>query len=122
MKYTILLWPHANARYRNETQKLAEAELSVLLNRIAPEARSASADLDMPALSIETDAPLTDAQIAALQSHSLMYGLFEVREGGALLPMAGREAAYLGEDLPGILSRAMQACTVRAEELGAKYQ
>ena len=26
------------------------------------------------------------------------------------------------EDLPGILSRAMQACTVRAEELGAKYQ
>lgn len=26
------------------------------------------------------------------------------------------------EDLPGILARAMQACTTRAEELGAKYQ
>ena len=26
------------------------------------------------------------------------------------------------EDLPGILSRAMQACTVRAEELGAQYK
>ena len=26
------------------------------------------------------------------------------------------------EDLPGILARAMQACTARAEELGAKYK
>lgn len=103
MKYTILLWPHANARYRNETQKLAEAELSVLLNRIAPEAHCHMSELDMPALEIEIDRPLTDAQIASLRSHSLMYGLFENRGEGALLPMAGRESAYLGEDLPGIL-------------------
>jgi pyrroline-5-carboxylate reductase len=26
------------------------------------------------------------------------------------------------EDLPGILARAMQACTARAEELGAQYK
>ena len=32
MKYTILLWPHANARYRAETQKLAGAELASLKN------------------------------------------------------------------------------------------
>ena len=37
MKYIILLWPHANVRYRTETQKLAEAELAVLLSCAAPE-------------------------------------------------------------------------------------
>ena len=42
MKYIILLWPHANARYRNEAHKLARAELSVILHRVAPGARIGS--------------------------------------------------------------------------------
>jgi len=103
MKYTMLLWPHANARYRNETQKLAEAELAILLCCAAPEVQFASAEvLGMPALELLSDEPLSETCFAVLRTHSLMYGLFENRDG-ALVPAAGREKAYLGEDLPGIL-------------------
>ena len=38
MDYTILLWPHANARYRTESARLALAELEMLL-RLAREKR-----------------------------------------------------------------------------------
>ena len=34
MLYTMLLWPHANARYQVETEKLARAELKVTLARL----------------------------------------------------------------------------------------
>lgn len=104
MKYTLLLWPHANVRYRNETQKLAEAELAVMLGRIAPGTEIAPAEcLGIPALNLETEGALSEAALSAIRGHSLLYGLFECREDGALTPAAGREAAYLGEDLPGIL-------------------
>ena len=104
MKYIILLWPHANARYRNEAHKLARAELSVILHRVAPGARIGEADLaGMPAIALECDSPLSEDCIAALRGHSLLYGLFAGGEDGALRPLAGRERPYLGEDLPGIL-------------------
>ena len=35
MNYIVLLWPHANARYRSEALKLARAEMSVMLGRVA---------------------------------------------------------------------------------------
>ena len=31
MQYTLLLWPHANARYQAETRKLALSELELML-------------------------------------------------------------------------------------------
>ena len=37
MRYTMLLWPHANARYQVETEKLARAELEVMLARLGVE-------------------------------------------------------------------------------------
>ena len=59
MKYMILLWPHANARYRAETVRLARAELEVILSRADAEARVETAgSADLPMLSIETGAPL----------------------------------------------------------------
>lgn len=104
MKYTILLWPHANARYRNEARKLALAELAVMLGRLAPDARFQAADAaGMPAVALEREAPLSDDCLAALREHSLLYGLFAGGEGEALRPVAGRAQPYLGEDLPGIL-------------------
>lgn len=104
MKYTILLWPHANARYRNETQKLAQAEMAVMLDRVVPGVEIASAEcVGMPALELTSENALSEACFAALQRHSLMYGMFENREDGSMTPVAGRETPYLGEDLPGIL-------------------
>ena len=103
MNYTILLWPHANARYRTESARLALAELEMLLRRIAPDAKAAVGEsAEVPTLEIQCASPLSDADVAALRGLSLLYALFE-RRGDALIPLAGREQAYLGEDLPGIL-------------------
>lgn len=104
MKYRLLLWPHANARYMLETRKLACAELTLMLNRAAPEA-SVRVDeaSDLPSLSIETPAPFDGETVEIIRNHSLLYGLFEARDDGALLPVTGRAGAYLEADLPAIL-------------------
>lgn len=104
MKYSILLWPHANARYRAETVKLAKAELEIILSRIEPTAQvEIAGNADLPMLSIEAGAPLEGERLNAVRRASLLYCLFETRADGAMTPVAGREHAYLGEDLPGIL-------------------
>ena len=103
MHYKMLLWPHANARYQNETLKLAAAELELMLERLAPGAEIAADErLGMPCLDIRANEPLEDAAIGALRRHSLLYGLFEDRNG-LLLPIAGRAEAAVGRDLPAIL-------------------
>ena len=104
MKYTMILWPHANARYRNEMLKLAEAELAVMLSCVAPEVQFAPEEvMGMATLELTSEEPLSERCMTVIQGHSLMYGLFERREDGALIPVVGREKAYLGDDLPGIL-------------------
>ena len=104
MQYTLLLWPHANARYQAEAQKLALVELNMMLGRLCP---GASARLDeanpFSSLRMETAAPLDVRTLDALGWHSLLYALFERREDGALFPLAGRSPARLGADLPSIL-------------------
>lgn len=104
MKYRMLLWPHANARYQNEALKLARGELRLMLDVLAPAAAiSGAEEMSMPALEIEAPEPLSTETVEALRAHSLMYGLFEVREDRALIPLAGRADARVGADLPGIL-------------------
>lgn len=102
MQYIMLLWPHANARYQAAAQKLAEAELRLMLDRAAPGAVIAPGELDMPCLSVEFDAAPPAAAIEAIRRHSLLYGLFERRDG-LLAPVAGRLPARVGGDLPAIL-------------------
>ena len=100
MHYRMLLWPHANARYQNEALKLASAELELMLGRIAPGAEIyADGEIGMPCLDLQTPSAV-DA--AALSRHSLLYGLFEVRDG-LLSPVTGRMPAAVGQDLPAIL-------------------
>jgi len=103
MHYRMLLWPHANARYQSETLKLATAELELMLARLAPDAEiTADERLGMPCLDILTDEPLDAAAVGMLRRHSLLYGLFEAQDG-LLKPVAGREDAAVGRDLPAIL-------------------
>ncbi len=103
MRYIMLLWPHANARYQSEALKLAEAELMLVLDRVAPGASISPGAPDMPSLAIDFAAPPSAAAVDAIRRHSLMYGLFEVRDGGLLAPVAGRYPAKVGGDLPAIL-------------------
>lgn len=104
MKYCMLLWPHANVRYQNETLKLAQSELRLMLDVFAPDAQISPYDaLNLPALIIEMPGEMDAKLLRAIRGHSLLYALMEVREDGALLPVCGREEAYVGADLPGIL-------------------
>ena len=103
MRYTMLLWPHANARYQSQSLKLARAELQLMLARIAPDAQILPGTLDTPSLDVEFTAPPQPRVIDALRRHSLMYGLFEGRGDGLLAPVAGRGRVRLGEDLPAVL-------------------
>ena len=103
MHYKMLLWPHANARYQSEAVKLAMAELEMMLARLAPGAVIASDErLGMPCLDLRSEAALDAAAVEALRRHSLLYGLFEDRDG-LLMPIAGRADAAVGRDLPAIL-------------------
>ena len=104
MKYTMLLWPHANARYQQETRKLAAAELRLMLERTCPEASAAIDEgAAMPCLTLECPGALGERALDAIARHSLLYQLFERREDGSLLPILGRAPALLGDDLPAIL-------------------
>ena len=104
MKYRILLWPHANARYRTETQKLAKAEFEIILSRVFQNFTVQEDEcLNLPALLLETETALSEDALRAIQRFSLLYGMFEMLPEGGMRPMIGRESAYLGEDLPGVL-------------------
>lgn len=99
----MLLWPHANARYQVETEKLARAELEIMLSRLGVEyALEEDGASDLPALRFAAQ-PFTQAQLHVLSRHSLLYALFERRPDGALLPLLSREKARVGADLTGIL-------------------
>lgn len=103
MKYGILLWPHANARYQAETMKLGRAELEIMLGRIAPGAIvKGLSNGSFNLLEFETPNPLNQTDILNLAQHSLLYVLFAV-EGDLLRPISGRAETYLMPDLPGIL-------------------
>ena len=103
MRYKMLLWPHANARYQSQTLNLAAAELGLMLERLAPGAEIAvDEDLGMPCLDLRFPQPPDGGVIEALRGHSLLYGLFEDRDG-LLAPVAGRAPACVGSDLPAIL-------------------
>lgn len=103
MKYGIMLWPHANARYQTESARLARGELEIILKRVCPGAEIADeARQDINMLEFSTAQPLDDVQTGHIARHSLMYALFEVC-GEMLRPVCGRPATYLGGDLPGIL-------------------
>jgi hypothetical protein len=103
LKYSILLWPHANARYQTESVHLAEGELSMLLEKVCPEASPCiTVKPEMNILEFETACPLSAEALSALRSHSLMYVLFET-QGELMRPIAGRAETYLEGDLPGIL-------------------
>lgn len=104
MKYQMLLWPHANARYRSETVRLAQSELRLILDVFCPEASISSSGAGMvPVLEIEVPNELGTEALQAVCGHSLMYALFECVDGGLLRPVAERAVDFLGEDLPSIL-------------------
>lgn len=104
MEYFMLLWPHANVRYQNESLKLAQSELRLMLDVFLPQAEICAAkEGNLPALRICTPGAMPQELLGAIRRHSLMYALFETRDNGMMRLTASRAEAYIGADLPGIL-------------------
>lgn len=103
MIYSMLLWPHANARYYQAIKPLAAAELELLLRAagIGSECRYASIG-GVDFLCFDAEA-LTERQVKILSGHSQIYFLSQFTPPDRLTPLFPRAEAYLGHDLPGIL-------------------
>lgn len=102
MQYAFLLMAHPNVRYRASLEKLARAELLMMLRALK---REVSVDVDniggAPMLCIETEA-FTKKEWALISQQSSVYMCFE-RQGDALRPLERTHPAYVGEDLAALL-------------------
>ena len=104
MQYAMLLWPHANARYQNESARLARCELELSLRKIHLEHEILpESAFPLPGLRFEIPRALAAEEVSVLSRQSLLYGLFESRPDGSLFPVAGRAEVSIGADLPAIL-------------------
>lgn len=108
MRYAMLIWPHANARYQEAIEPLAKKEMLRTL-------KSAFAQLPAEAFGPEFvsvagarcltfEAPeANEPALRMLSAHSSLYLLCEYTADGLLRPLTGPAPACLGEDLSGIL-------------------
>ena len=105
MDYAFLLTPHANVRYRASLQRIATAELAMMLRALGREEEEIRLEEigGAPMLCVRAQRPFSKKEWALLSQQSSVYMLFEKREDGALGPMERMHPAYVGEDLASLL-------------------
>ena len=104
MRYAMLLKPHPNVRYRQSLQKLALIELECILD-------AWHVTCDRPRIAYLANEPflvfeaqeLNEAAWAAISRHSAICLAAQLRDDGALQPVARACAGWLPEDLPHVL-------------------
>ncbi len=101
MKYGILLWPHANARYQEAERPLSLAELRLLLQGGLTGDPSFERQGGAEFLTFVSGRPQADV-IGRVRDHAHLLLLGEMRPDGSVLPLCGPREAYLGADLPAI--------------------
>ncbi len=101
MKYGILLWPHANARYQEAERPLSLAELRLLMDGALSADPSFESHGGADFLCFDSALPQADV-IARAGDHAHLLLLAQMREDGSLLPLSGPREADLGGDLPAI--------------------
>jgi len=102
MKYTFLLYPHQNVRYRQSLKLLAEQELLMTLRALGHESDVKACELGgAAALSFEAEG-LTERDMRMLSQLANVYVMF-TQENGGLMPVESLHPAYIGEDLPALL-------------------
>ena len=107
MRYAMLIWPHANARYQEAIQPLAEKEMLLALYKAFGQP-SDSYHTGFETISgaqfftFEAPEP-SESALKLLSGHSSLYLLCELTPEGLLRPLTGPAQAQLGEDLSGIL-------------------
>ncbi len=102
MKYTFLLYPHQNVRYRQSLKLLAEQELLMTLRALGHECDVRPCEMGgAAALSFEAEG-LTERDMRMLSQLASVYVMF-AHEGGGLMPLESLHPDYIGEDLPALL-------------------
>ena len=102
MKYTFLLYPHQNVRYRQSLKLLAEQELLMTLRALGHECDVKTGEMGGAAcLEFEADG-LTQRDIRLLSQLASVYVMFSWENSG-LVPMDSLHPDYIGEDLPALL-------------------
>jgi len=102
MKYTFLLYPHQNVRYRQSLKLLAEQELLMTLRALGHECDVKGCELGgASALSFEAEG-LTERDMRMLSQLASVYVMF-AHENGGLAPLERLHPDYIGEDLPALL-------------------
>ena len=104
MRYAMLLKPHPNVRYRQSLQKLALIELECILD-------AWHVTCDRPRMEYLANEPflvfeaqeLNEAAWAAISRHSAICLAAQLRDDGALQPVARACSGWLPEDLPHVL-------------------
>lgn len=108
MRYAMLIWPHANVRYQEAIEPLAQKELLLTLKKAFPNEEANSFAIGFESMHgarfLVFQAPRADDRaLAMLSGHSSIYLLCEYTPEGLLRPLTGPAPARLGEDLSGIL-------------------
>lgn len=102
MKYTFLLYPHQNVRYRQSLRLLAEQELMMTLRALGHECDVKPCEMGgAAALSFEAEG-LTERDMRMLSQMASVYVMF-AQETGGLTPLESLHPNYIGEDLPALL-------------------
>ena len=102
MKYTFLLYPHQNVRYRQSLKLLAEQEALMTLRALGHECDVKLCELGgAAALSFEAEG-LTERDMRMLSTLANVYVMF-AHENGGLVPLESLHPDFIGEDLPALL-------------------
>ena len=102
MRYSLLLWPHANARYEEAMRAPLAAEANCILSSFGIDCNCTYNRLyGVNALCFECE-ELPGEAMEALRAHSHMFWLCRETEAGPV-PVCGAREACVGEDLPLVL-------------------
>ena len=101
MKYTFLLYPHQNVRYRQSLVKLAEQELLMTLSALGYDCDVKVGEMGGAAC-LEFEAqPLSERDMRMMSTLANVFVMFE--NNGGLIPLESSHPEYIGEDLPALL-------------------
>lgn len=102
MKYGMLLWPHANARYQQAVMPLALGEMELLLKTAGISAQPVCERIAQTDWITFESQELSPRHLSIIGRHGAMYLLCQM-ENDLMRPVNGANDPYLGRDLSGIL-------------------
>lgn len=102
MKYSFLLYPHQNVRYRQSLEAIAKAELSMTLAALGRGSEVSISRMGGAAFLTFEAEKLTERDVRMLSQLSSVYVMF-TEQDAQMVPIEPKHPQYIGEDLPALL-------------------